>query len=213
VYDPRLWVCNTHESAGCSVIEGPLDRVVRFNESRDRYEGHLYVALEQDTAIVISELNAPWGLRLATDEDGDAVRAAAEHQQWLARSEFRRSQDREGQWQSSSGETVFTVKLTDVCEHDASSQSLKSCGHAYCSLCDGWVHPGTKVALKGAGPIITCNRKRKDEYEYYFREGCSGSEVLTRTMQRVFGQAKVEEGLDIRKGLHYDLRNKRVYEH
>ena len=60
------------------VVEGPLNRVVRFNESRDRYEGHLYVALEQDTAIVISELNAPWGLRLATDEDGDAVRAAAE---------------------------------------------------------------------------------------------------------------------------------------
>jgi hypothetical protein len=31
-------------------------------------------------------------------------------------------------------------------------------------------------------------------------------------MQKVFGKSKVEEGLDIRKGLHYDLRNKKVYE-
>jgi len=186
--------------------------MVAYDPDKDRYEGCVYVVVESDQVAVISELNCPWGLRLATGDDCDLARSAAEHREYLSRSEFRRSKDSEGKFRSSDSELVYSVKLTDVCEHDETNYDVKGCGHAWCQLCDEWVHPGTKVALKGAGPIITCNRKRRDEYEFYFREGCSGSEVLTRTMQRVFGNDKVEEGLDIRKGLHYDLRNKKVYE-
>ena len=211
-YDPRLWVSNTHTMDGCSIVEGPLSGMVAYDSDRDRYEGCVYVVVESDQVAVISELNCPWGLRLATGDDCDLARSAAEHREHLSRSEFRRSKDFEGKFRSSDGELVYSVKLTDVCEHDETNYDVKGCGHAWCRLCDGWVHPGTKVALKGAGPIITCNRKRRDEYEFYFREGCSGSEVLTRTMRHVFGSDKVEEGLVIRKGLHYDLRNKKVYE-
>ena len=102
----------------------------------------------------------------------------------------------------SDGEQVHTVKLTDKCPHEAEHYEVMGCGHAKCAMCNGWVHPGTKTCLPTPHPVIACNRKPKASYDYIFCEGCSGSEVLTKTMRRVFGVDKVEEGMDYLKGPH-----------
>ena len=66
--------------------------------------------------------------------------------------------------------------------------------------------------MQGPGPIIKCNRKPKKEYKYFFRETFCGSENLTRACIERLGKKKVEEGLDILKGEHHDMLDKRVYD-
>ena len=79
-------------------------------------------------------------------------------------------------------------------------------------LCDGFVHPATRVALQGPGPIIKCSRKPKKDYKYFVRETFSGSENLTRACIDRFGAKRIEDSLDIKKGPYYDLLDKKVYE-
>ena len=79
-------------------------------------------------------------------------------------------------------------------------------------LCDGFVRPATRVALQGPRPIIKCNRKPKKEYKYFFRETSCGSENSTRACIERLGKKRVEEGLDILKGEHHDMLDKRVYD-
>ncbi len=66
--------------------------------------------------------------------------------------------------------------------------------------------------MKSPGPVITCNRKPTKEYQYWFREYFSGSEVLTQEMKKILPAGKVAAPADIKRGPQDDLRDKKVYE-
>ena len=68
------------------------------------------------------------------------------------------AQERQGRVIDEDGEPVRSVRLQDKCYHPRTAWRPSSCGHCHCSLCDGFVHPGTHVVMLGAGGIIQCNR-------------------------------------------------------
>ena len=68
---------------------------------------------------------------------------------------------RQGWMQGSDAELVLMVKMNDECEHEASEWTPTPCGHPWCERCQGYVDTQSRVALKGPGPIIACNRRRK----------------------------------------------------
>ena len=108
-------------------------------------------------------------------------------------------------------EKVMMVKLTSTCSHPPSQWEVRKCGHPWCPMCQGNVHPLSKVVLTGPGPIVGCNRQPASSYDYLFREGMAGSENLTTAMRKIFGK-RVEEASDIIKGPQHDIRQKWVYE-
>ena len=67
-------------------------------------------------------------------------------------------ENRVGMISGEQGQKVLMVKLSDECDHNASHWKETPCGHHWCARCDGHVDPRTRVALKGPGPIIKCNR-------------------------------------------------------
>ena len=103
---------------------------------------------------------------------------------------------RRGWVTGSEAEPVLMVKLNDECEHDESCWKPTACGHSLCSRCDGHVDPGTRVVLKSAGPVITCNRRSKPmkEYEYVFEEWFAGSANLTAAIRTALTGMLVAQG-------------------
>ena len=43
-------------------------------------------------------------------------------------------------------ERVLPVELHDTCPHPLEKLKAKGCGHLRRAMCDGWIHPGTRVA-------------------------------------------------------------------
>ena len=80
-------------------------------------------------------------------------------------------------------------------------------------MCAGYVNVANRVALKGPGPIISCNRKRNPakDYEFYAKEYFAGDEVLDRALRKTMGRSKVDWPLDLRRGPDHDLTQKWVY--
>ena len=192
-YDPDFWVEATEEHPGVHAVEGPLEHVVKFCERLGRYEGVLHVFVEPNFSLDLSNEGGPWRLRLATGEDRELARLCAQQGEALAVSDFRVKSDTACHFSSKGGERILTVRLTAKCDHDLNQWKPKACGHVFCPLCDGFVHPATRVALQGPGPIIKCNRKPKKDYKYFFRETFSGSENLTRACIYRFGAKRVED--------------------
>ena len=87
-------------------------------------------------------------------------------------------------------------------------------GHAWCKMCGGFVHPGTKVALKGPTDVVKCNRRwhQLGEYKYLFRETCAGSARLTHAMRRALGAERVAPPEDKLYTDAHDLLVDKVYE-
>ena len=98
--------------------------------------------------------------------------------------------------QQNTSPRVFRRVYIDECEHEEKFWKRTPCGHHFCQRCDGYVDPRTRIALKGPGPIIACNRMRKpwEEYEYLFREWMAGSGVLTEAMRKALGASAVRKG-------------------
>ena len=71
-------------------------------------------------------------------------------------------------WVYNDNERVLSVKLHDTCSHPLEQLEAKGCGHMWCSLRDGWVHPGIRVVLKGSGGIVKNNRKLHDVRSYTY---------------------------------------------
>ena len=112
-------------------------------------------------------------------------------------------------------ERVFSIKLHDTCTHAVEQRKAKACGHMWCPLCDGWVHPGTNVLLKGAGPVIKNNRELQNvaEYTHFFRETMAGSGRLTHAMKgRLKNLGRVAEPADLIRSHEHDVMNDRVFE-
>ena len=46
------------------------------------------------------------------------------------------------------GERILSVRLHDKCEHDDKMWERKPCGHVWCKMCNGHVHPGLECHSK-----------------------------------------------------------------
>ena len=90
----------------------------------------------------------------------------------------------------------------------------KTCGHAWCRMCNGHVHPGTRVVLKGPTDVVKCNRRwhKLYEYQYLFRENCAGSARLTVAMKEALGAKRVAPPEDLPYSPARDILNDKVYE-
>ena len=130
----------------------------------------------------------PWEIGPATP--ALVARAELSLREQLTEARAATAGNRAGEWsryQGRSRETIVAVKLSDRCDHDTKGWKPGSCGRCWCELCHGFVDRVSRVALKGVGPVIHCNRKPNFEKgcAMYFR-GC-GFNVgrLTALMRRV----------------------------
>ena len=204
-----FWLENRITVGTASVVEGSLERIVRTSD-----EGQspiVWVAIPSSEVLEIQEGEEPWFVREMSNEDRESVKLCKEMTAERSRSEWYQSGESKGLFTNSCEEKVMVVNLVDKCPHPVSKMKEVSCGHPYCEICDGNVHPISKVVLKSAGPVITCNRAPASTYEFVFRENFAGSEHLTTAMRKSFGK-QVDEATDIIKGAQYDLREKWVYE-
>ena len=85
------------------------------------------------------------------------------------------------------GQQVLAVKVTHKCGCDTSNWKEMACGHAFCTLCDGYVDVESKVVVKGPGPIFKCCRKplNKREYSWLFSETGVYTGILSREMENI----------------------------
>ena len=208
--DETLFVENEITIGGSQVVEGFLDDILTL-DPEGQLTGELLVAVPPMEVLEILPGEEPWRLRGGTNEDRETVTLGREEQCRLARSEVMTSAKPGGTFTDENNERVLVVRLHDKCGCAEEAWEKRDCGHPYCTICAGHVHPVTRVTLKGAEPTVSCNRVRQSEYEFVFREAFAGSEHLTKAMKTKFGR-RVEEATDIIKGPQHDMREKWVYE-
>ena len=128
---------------------------------------------------MICGTRAPWRVTTFTPEVAARAAVSAVLTAELSRSAARKSEEPAGYVVTDHGEKVLSVRLHDKCEHKEDMWERKPCGHCWCKMCNGFVHPGTRVALKGPTDVIKCNRRwhQLKEYKYLFRENCAGVRV------------------------------------
>jgi hypothetical protein len=165
-----------------ALVEGSLEQI-----SKTADEGQspvVWVAIPTSEVLEINPGEEPWFTRVVQDDDLEMVRACRELAFERSKSEWLQSGDPRGLVVNSSEEKVMVVNLVDKCPHPIAKMKETGCGHPYCELCDGNVHPISKVVLKSAGPVVTCNRMPASSYEFIFRENFAGSEHLTTAMRK-----------------------------
>ena len=140
------WICDD-SWPGVRVVEGPVSPGA----------GRIVVAVEHGARAVITGTRAPWKVVAMTPEAAARAVMAAQLTQELSRRHARVSTDRAGYVVNDQGERVLSVRLHERCEHKEEHWERKTCGHVWCRMCNGHVHPGTQVA--GATDIVKCNRK------------------------------------------------------
>ena len=194
----KRWICDAEEP-GVKVVEGPL------RPGRQQ----VFVSVEPGKRLVVSGSRVPWRVVPCTPETAARAAVAATMTTSMGRQLARESKDRAGYLFTEHGERVLSVRLHDKCTHKDEHWERRSCGHAWCKMCNGWVHPGTRVALKGPSAIVSCNRQwhKLDEYKYLFRENCAGSKRLTQAMQRELGHKRVAPAEDVRFSDDHDMLN------
>ena len=177
---PDAWVFPDSDY-GVKVVEGPVSVFC----PRPDGVGALTVTVEPGVEVLVGPDEPVWTVGLAGNVERELA-ARAEHAGVLqARLEAARSAEPAGWYSAGKREKVLSIRLAGKCPHDSSKWEGKACGHAKCELCDGYVHPFTRVALPGPGPVIRCNRRHHalDDYEYRFGENQAGSHVLTDAMK------------------------------
>ena len=201
---PDQWV-HDDQWPGAHVVERPL--------GAERESVKVQVAVEPGARLVISPSSAPWCVRPATEDQKQMARLSAKTTLDGARARARRAEG-PGYSRDERGEPVLSVRLHAKCAHDPSGWKARPCGHVHCPRCDGYVHPGTRVALQGPGPLVGCNRlwHHLDRYPHLFGENFAGSARLTQAMQKALGEARVRAPSDLKFGPLHDLLDKAVYE-
>ena len=162
-----LWLENGIFTGTGSVVEGDLERIMKTGD-----EGQspiLWIAIPTSEVLEINLGEEPWRLRTVTVEDVECVKICREMVAERSRSEWQQSGEPKGLAVNSSEEKVMVVNVVDKCPHLLSKMRENACGHPYCEICDGNVLPISKVVLKSAGPVITCNRMPASTYEFVFR--------------------------------------------
>ena len=110
---------------------------------------------------------------------------------------------------------MLSVRLHQRCDHKEEHWERKKCGHCWCRMCSGHVHPITRVALKGPSDVVRCNRRwhQLKDYRYLFRENCAGTGVLSAAVARAIGASKVAPPEDIKIDPEtMDLLSDKVFE-
>ena len=145
---------------GVRVVEGPIKPGPNT----------VFLALEPGVRLCLAGPTLPW----TTAPPSPALLARAAMSETLTK-EVSRSAVMEGQdgyTLAENGERVLAVRLHEKCSHPQDQWARRPCGHCWCKLCQGWVHLGTQVVLKGAHGVIANNRlwHRFNDYEFLFRE-------------------------------------------
>jgi heat shock protein HtpX len=119
-------------------------------------------AVDIGARCVIGSTHAPWDAQEPKVEQLRRVQVSEDLTIELGHRRALTSDQPIGWIYNDDNERVLSVKLRDTCPHPLEKLKAKGCGHMWCALCDGWVHPGTRVVLKGAGAVVQNNRKLHD---------------------------------------------------
>ena len=166
----NAWVENGLATGTATVVEGSLQKIAKAGD-----EGQppiLWVVVPPSEVLEINEGEEPWVIREMLNEDRESVQLCSDMVAEQSRSEWQNSGESKDVFTNSHEEKVMVVNLVDKCPHAIPKMKENACGHPYCEICDGNVHPVTSVVLKSAGPVVTCNRMPASTYEFVFREIC-----------------------------------------
>ena len=174
---------------GVTAVEGPVTPG----------KGHVTAAVDPGARVAVTATNTPWNVVPITPASAAKAALCRVMTAELGRSQARQAPDREGYLRGASGEKILSVRVHDQCNHPSQHWEPRSCGHVWCKMCNGFVHPGTKVALKGPVDVIRCNRHFDDfgKYDFLFKECNAGSANLTKTMRKALGKERVAPPEDI----------------
>ena len=174
----------------------------------------MMVAVEPGARAVIVGSRVPWRVLPAPPEVVARAALSAHLSRQFGRQLACGSNARAGVVLGDRGERVLSVRLHDKCEHEQIHWEWKTCGHVWCKMCNGFVHPGSKVSLKGPADVIKCNRKWHvlTDYKHIFRENTAGSGRLTIAMRKALGDDLVAPPEDILYSPTHDLLKDKVYE-
>ena len=167
VVDSHYMVTNDDVGFMSGVVEGMLEDVLRSNDEGLRF-GDLLIAARQNEVIEILPGEEPWCLRAATDDDREMVRRCREESVRAARAEMSAANCPGGTFLGENEERVLVVKLHDKCTCSTEAWEDKSCGHPFCTVCGGHVHPISRVLVKGAQATVSCNRKSLRNIRFFF---------------------------------------------
>ena len=100
------------------------------------------------------------------------------------------------------GDRILSVRSSVRCrpEHQPSYRKT-ACGHAWCTVCAGYVDPETRVRFSQPDPTVFCNRRPNPQadYKFLFGEVGVGTPRLTYAMATALGSRKVAKYRDITK--------------
>ena len=102
--------------------------------------------------------------------------------------------------------------MSDKCPHEEKNWERTPCGHNWCTKCQGWIDPGTRVGISAATPVVSCNRRPQPakDYPLAFSEMSNGPSRLVTE----FETAKRKRGVKRREWLarHDPLTSKNPYQ-
>ena len=179
-----------------------------------RWTGAVRLAVDPGARAVVTPGSHPWKVGQPTNEHLQSADFSVREGVRRAREKARLSSEPCVSYLNTRGEPVYSLRLNRLRDHADRHKSRKACGHLWCAMCDGYVDPVAGTAVAGPGPIIKCNRRRREwgEYEFLFGESFAGSAVLTEAMVRALPSGKVRDPRDRLYDLSCDLLDKRVYE-
>ena len=125
---------------GAHVVEGFLEDIVEL-DPEGQLVGELLVAVPPSEVVEIWPGEEPWKLRSGTDEDRETVSRCRGEQCKLARSEVVSSSRPGGTFVGENDERVLVVRLHDKCQCPEEVWEPRDCGHPYCTIRAGHVHP------------------------------------------------------------------------
>ena len=164
------------------LLRGPLSRVKVLS-----------LLLHSGARLALTSHTVPWNVVPLTPAAASQAALCQVLTVEYGRKRARAARERAGYVKGSDGGRMLSVKLHDTCEHGEQHWVRRSCGHCWCKMCSGYVHPGTRVALKGPVGAIRNNRlyRALDRYEFLFKECNAGSANLTRMVSQALGKDRV----------------------
>ena len=122
-------------------------------------ESKVAVAVEPGQQVVICGGKTPWIISNYTPEVAARAAISAVYTTEFGRAAALKAEERAGYLVNEHGERILSVRLHDKFERSEEHWERKRC--------NGYVHPGTRVALKGPTDIVRCNRRwhQLDQYE------------------------------------------------
>ena len=124
-------------------------------------EGSVTLVLESDIKLCLTSEKVPWVVGEASRDVLAKELYGSKMGEKQMREQCKRVAAPRAMFRDRNGDAIVSLKLNDKCVHEGVNWTRQSCGHNWCRRCQGYVHPVTKVVLKGPGPIVGCNRQIK----------------------------------------------------